>query len=117
MFIDTATTDAPIARMRCPSVLMLAYLEDEVVASYPTEYQARARKAYNGLPDSDRDMEVMQLMSLRDHLSRLIERVDSEPIGDTFCSAALADCRRLHRDLFWRTRVIALSDQARGVSA
>lgn len=115
MHLDTATTDAPIARMKCPSVLMSPHLEDEVVAHYPTEYQARARKAFKGLPDSDRDMEVMQLMSLRDHLSKLIERLDGTAIGDG--RPLLADVNRVHRDLYWRVNVIALSDRARGASA
>lgn len=116
MHLDTATTDAPIARMQCPGVIMLAYLEDEVVASFPAEYRPRALKAFKGLPDSDRDMEVMQIMSLRDHFNSLITRLDNVTSSDER-SRVVLDFKRVHRDLYWRTRIIALSDQVRGVGA
>lgn len=113
MHLDTATSDAPIARMQCPVLPPPPELEAEVVASFPSEYRFMATKAFQGLPDSDRDMAVMQIMSLRDHVQRMKAGFGA---GVAAPENQLA-YTRARRDLYWRTRIIALSDQVRGVGA
>lgn len=113
MFMDQTSAEAPVARMQCPVLPPPPELESEIVRSFPITYQDMAAKAFKGLPDSDRDMAVMQIMSLRDHIQRMEQAMG---VGMAPPEQQMTHSR-VRRDLYWRTRIIALSDQVRGVGA